>query len=99
MFAPRMTRGEHNRAALSKKDVAKKRPQQVISDLYTASDSDVERAAAAEARKNKERELKRKVRATEKENEALDRQLADAEAKKKAKLAQLDALRNSYPVT
>jgi hypothetical protein len=39
------------------------------------------------------------VTAAEEETEALERQLADAEAKKKAKLDQLDALRNSYPMT
>jgi hypothetical protein len=32
------------------------------------------------------------------ESESLERQLADAAAKQKAKLAQLTALRNSYPV-
>jgi hypothetical protein len=41
-----------------------------------------------------ERELKRTLQ----ENEALERQLADAAAKQKAKLAQLVALRNSYQV-
>jgi hypothetical protein len=51
------------------------------------------------AQKKKEQELKRKVTAAEEETEALERQLADAEAKKKAKLDQLAALRNSYPVT
>ncbi len=40
-------------------------------------------AAAAETRKNKKRELKSRLTATEEENEALDRQLADAEEKKK----------------
>ncbi len=59
----------------------------------------MEKAAAAEVRKNREQELKRKVTATLEDNEALDRQLAEAELKKKAKLAQLSALRNSYPVT
>jgi hypothetical protein len=43
-------------------------------------------------------ELKRKVTATVEDNEALDRQLADEEAKKKANLAQLAALHNSYQV-
>jgi hypothetical protein len=53
----------------------------------------------AEVRRNREREVKRKVTATVEDNEALDRQLADEEVKKKAKLAQLAALSNSYPVT
>jgi hypothetical protein len=77
-----MPRAEQGRAAaLSRKDATKKRPEKA--DVETSSDSDVERAAAAEARKNKDRELKRKVTATEEDNEALDSQLADAEAKKK----------------
>ena len=93
-----MPRGEQKRAAvLSRKD--KRALTAAASDLDTISDSDVERAAVVEARKNRDRELKRKVTATEEENEALDRQLADAEAKKKAKLDQLAAVRNSYPVT
>ncbi len=91
-----MKRGEQGRAdALAKKDVTNKKARKAPSDVETSSDSDVEKAAAAEARKNREKELKRTLQA----NEALDRQLADAEAKQKARLAQLAALRNSYPVT
>jgi hypothetical protein len=62
-------------------------PSKLQSDIDTSSDSDV--AAAVEARKKKELELKRKVTAAEEETEALERQLADTEAKEKAKLAQL----------
>jgi CelD/BcsL family acetyltransferase involved in cellulose biosynthesis len=54
----------------------------------------VETALAAEARKKRDRVLKRTLQ----ENGSLERQLADAAAKQKAKLAQLTALRNSYPV-
>ncbi len=93
-----MPKGEQKRAALlSKKD--RRAPAAATSDLDTSSDSDVDRTAVAEAKKKRDRELKLKVTATEEDNKALDRQLADAEAKKKAKLAQLAALRNSYPVT
>ena len=82
-------------AALSKKDATQKKARTAQSEVQISPESDVEIAAAAEARKTKDRELKRTLQA----NEALDRQLADAEAKQKARLAQLAALRNSYPVT
>ncbi len=92
-----MKRGEQgSAAALSRKDT---KPQKVASDLDTSSDRDVERATVAEARRKLDRELKRKVTATVEENEALDSQLADAEAKKIAEVAQLATLCNSYPVT
>jgi hypothetical protein len=59
-----MPRGEQKRAAvLSRKD--KRALTAAASDLDAISDSDVERAAAVEARKNRDRELKRKVTATE----------------------------------
>jgi hypothetical protein len=76
---------------------AKKRASKVPSDIDTFSDSDV--SAAVEARRKKERELKRKVTAAEEETEALEHQLADAKEEEKAKLDQLAAVRNSYPVT
>ncbi len=64
-----MTRGKQGRAAaLSRKDAAKKKAQKAPSDIETSSDSDVERAAAAEARKNRERELKWKVTAALEDN-------------------------------
>ena len=92
-----MARTEHQRASnLATKD-ARRKPAKVASDGETSSDSDV--GAALEALRKKELELKRKVTAAEEETEALERQLADAEAKKKAKLDQLAAVRNSYPVT
>jgi hypothetical protein len=95
-----MARGEQSRAAaLSQRDVSKKKASKVPSDIDTSYDSDVAVAAAAETRKKKDLELKRKLTATEEENEALEHQLADAEAKKKAMLAQLAAVRNSYPVS
>jgi ketosteroid isomerase-like protein len=85
--------GEPARAAvLANKDSKTKKARKEV--VETSSDSDAENAAAAEARKKRDRELKRTLQ----ENEALERQLADAAAKQKAKLAQLAALRNSYPV-
>ena len=91
-----MKRNEQTRAAgLARKDATNKKARTAQSEVVeTSSDSDAENAAAAEARKTRDRELKRTLQA----NEALDRQLADAEAKQKAKLAQLAALHNSYPV-
>ncbi len=91
-----MKRGEQGRATmLARKGATHKKARTAPSEVETSSDSDVEKAAAAEARKTRERELKGTLQA----NEALDCQLADAEAKQKAKLAQLAALHNSYPVT
>ena len=88
-----MKRSEPARAAgLAKKDSKTKKARKEV--VETSSDSDAETALAAEARKKRDRELKRTLQ----ENEALERQLADAAAKQKAKLAQLTALRNSYPV-
>ena len=82
-----MARTEQQRASkLATKD-ARKMPAKVQSDIDTSSDSDV--SAAVEARKKKERELKHKGTAAKEETEALERQLADAEAKKKAKLEPL----------
>jgi hypothetical protein len=78
-------------AVLASRDSKTKKARK---DADTSSDSDAETALAAEERKNRDRELKR----TLKENESLERQFADAAAKQKAKLAQLMALRNSYPV-
>jgi CelD/BcsL family acetyltransferase involved in cellulose biosynthesis len=79
-------------AVLANKDSKTKKAQKEVAD--TSSDSDVETALTAEARKKRDRELKRTLQ----ENGSLERQLADAAAKQKAKLAQLTALRNSYPV-
>jgi hypothetical protein len=90
-----MLRPEQSSAAvLAQRDVSKKKASKVPSDIDTSCDSDVAIAAAAETRKKKDGELKRKLTATEEENKALERKLADAEAKKKAKLAQLAAVRN-----
>jgi CelD/BcsL family acetyltransferase involved in cellulose biosynthesis len=79
-------------AVLANKDSKTKKVRKEVAD--TSSDSDAETALAAEARKKRDRELKRTLQ----ENGSLERQLADAAAKQKAKLAQLTALRNSYPV-
>ena len=79
-------------AVLANKDSKTKKVRKEVAD--TSSDSDAETALAAEARKKRDRELKRTLQ----ENGSLERQLADAAAKQKAKLAQLAALRNSYPV-
>ena len=91
-----MKRNEQGSAAgLARKDATNKKARTAQSEVVeTSSDSDAENAAAAEARKKRDRELKRTLQ----ENEALERQLADAAAKQKAKLAELRALRNSYPV-
>ncbi len=61
-------------------DSAKKKAP---SDTETSSENDVKKAAAAEARKNRANKIKQKVTETLEDNEALDRQLAEAEAKKK----------------
>ncbi len=54
-----MKRGEQGRAAaFAKKDTTNKKAQKAPSDVESSSDSDVEKAAAEEARKNWERELK-----------------------------------------
>ncbi len=90
-----MGKGEVTRASSLAKRVAKKKAR---SDAETSSESDVEKATAAEASKSRAKELKRKVTEILEDNAALDRQLAEAEAKKQAKLAQLAALSNSYPV-
>ncbi len=92
-----LAKGEQSRAALLSERDAKKKASKVASDEHTSSDSD-EVDTAVEARRKKERELKRKLAAAEEETEALERQLANAEAKRKAKLNQLTADRNSYPV-
>ncbi len=91
-----MKRNEQGRAAgLARKDASNKKARTAQSEVVeTSSDSDAENAAAAEARRKRDKELKRTLQA----NEALERQIADAEAKQKAKLAQLAAIRNSYPV-
>jgi CelD/BcsL family acetyltransferase involved in cellulose biosynthesis len=81
-------------AVLANKDSKTKKAQKDSEVADTSSDSDVETALAAEARKKRDRVLKRTLQ----ENGSLERQLADAAAKQKAKLAQLTALRNSYPV-
>ncbi len=77
-----MKRNEHTRAAgLARKDTTNKKARTAQSEVVeTSSDSEAENAAAAEARKKRDRELKRTLQP----NEALDRQLADAEAKQKA---------------
>jgi len=79
-------------AVLANKDSKTKKVRKEVAD--TSSDSDAETALAAEARKKRDRELKRTLQ----ENGSLERQLADAAAKQKAKLVQLTALHNSYPV-
>ncbi len=80
---------------MARKDGTNKKARTAQKEVVeTSSDSDAETALAAEARKKRDRELKRTLQ----ENEALERPLADAAAKQKAKLAQLTALRNSYPV-
>ncbi len=79
-------------AVLAKKDSKTKKAQTEV--VETFSDSDAETALAAEARKKRDREFKKTLQ----ENKALERQLADAAAKQKAKLAQLTVLRNSYLV-
>ncbi len=65
-------------AVLANKDSKTKKVRKEVAD--TSSDSDVETALAAEARKKRDRELKRTLQ----ENGSLERQLADAAAKQKA---------------
>ena len=91
-----MKRTEQGSAAgMARKDATNKKARTAQKKVVdTSSDSDAETALAAEARKKRDRELKQTLQ----ENEALERQLADAAAKQKAKLAQLTALRKSYPV-
>ncbi len=89
--------GEQSRAAsLSQKD-ARKRASKAASDGDTSSDSD-DVDAAVEAQRKKERGLKRIVAAAEEETEALERQLANAEAKKKAKLLMTYWLQQWFPM-
>jgi hypothetical protein len=73
-----MARDEQSSAtafsALARKDTPRKRPRQKLS-----SESDVEGATQVEELKKKERELKRLWE----DNEALERQMAEENAKKK----------------
>ncbi len=78
-----MARGEQLSAVKLAGRDTKKTASKVQSDTDSSFDSDVAAAAAVETRKKKERELKSKVTAAEEETEALERQLADAEARKK----------------
>ncbi len=61
------------------------------SEVDTSSESDADGAAQVEELKKKQRELKRSWE----DNKALERQMAEENAKKKAKLAELESLRNS----
>ena len=89
-----MARGKQSSAAaLARKDTPRKR-ERGKSDVDTSSESDEDGAAQVEELKKKERELKR----IREDNESLERQMAEENAKKKAKLAELASLRNSYPV-
>jgi hypothetical protein len=86
--------GEKDRAAvLARKDAPRKRIQD-NPEIETSSESDADAAAQVEELRKKERELKR----IREDNESLERQMAEENAKKKAKLAELASLRNSYPV-
>ena len=86
--------GEQNRAAvLARRDTPRKNKRDKA-DVETSSESDADAAAQVEELRKKERELKR----IREDNESLERQMAEENAKKKAKLAELASLRNSYPV-
>ena len=95
-----MVRGaEQARAAVSaRKDRTGTKKLSEKADTESSSDSDVERAAQAEAKRSREKERKRRLTDAEADGEAVDRQIAEAEAKNQAKLARLAAIRNSYPV-
>ena len=87
------------RAAVSaKNDRAGTKRQKGRADTEYSRDSDAEKAAEAEAKKSREKEHKRRLTEAEADSEAVDRQIAEAEAKTQAKLAKLAAIRNSYPV-
>ncbi len=62
------------------------------------TDSEAERAAEAEAKRNREKERKRRLTKAEVDGEAVDRIIAEAEAKNQARLVKLAAVRNSYQV-
>ena len=90
---------EQGRAVVSaRKDRISTKKQKEKADTESSSDSDVERAAEAEAKRSREKERKRRLTVAEADGEAVDRQIAEAEAKNQAKLARLAAIRNSYPV-
>ncbi len=61
----------------------------------TSSDSEVDRAAKAEA---KRKESKCRLTEVELDGEAVDRMIAEAEAKNQARLAKLAVVRKSYLV-
>ena len=85
-------------AALSKKYRTGTKTHKAKDDPETSSDSNEERAAEEEAKRNRERERKRRLTSADAAGEAVDRMIAEAEAKNQAKAAQLAAIRNSYPV-
>ena len=92
-----MARGEGSRAAsLAAKDAGAQKKSKGKPDQDSSSDSD--QAITAEREAEKESRKKRELKRLREDHEALDRQIAEAEAKRNAKMAQLLALRNSYPV-
>ena len=95
-----MTRGaEQARAAASaKKDHTDGKRKKGRDDADTSTDSDDERAAEKEAKREREREKRRRLEDAEKTIDSVDRQIEVAEAKARAKLAKLAAVRNSFPV-
>ena len=83
-----MARGaEQASAAVSaRKDSTGTKKLKEKADTESSSDSDVERAAQAEAKKSREKERKRRLTDAEADGEAVDRQIAEAEAKNQAAL-------------
>ena len=78
---------EQGRAVVSaRKDRISTKKQKEKADTESSSDSDVERAAEAEAKRSREKERKRRLTDAEADGEAVDRQIAEAEAKNQAAL-------------
>ncbi len=87
---------EQSRAAASaRKDHSGTKKTKERPDTETSRDSEVDRAAEAEA---KRKESKRRLTEVELDGERVDRMIAEAEAKNQARLAKLAAVRKSYPV-
>ena len=95
-----MARGaEQERAVASaKKDRTDRKKKKAREEEDTSTDSDDERAAEREAKREREREKRRRLEDAEKTIDSVDRQIEVAEAKARAKLAKLAAVRNSFPV-
>ena len=83
-----MARGakQAHAAVSARKDSTGTKKLKEKADTESSSDSDVERAAEAEAKRSREKEHKRRLTDAEADGEAVDRQIAEAEAKNQAAL-------------